>query len=135
LQAQDAGYGYIFPGPYAVAFDFPSRGNAAEDVTHPDLLFVGRAREEVIALRFVEGVPDLVIEVLSPSNQRRDLVEKRRIHERNGVPYYWIVDPRGRTIAQYTLVGEPYLAGSYGPLVTLGVDDVLTCPLFPDIAV
>src|SRR6185312_16347762 len=52
LQAQDAGYGYIFPGPYAVAFDFPSRGNAAEDVTHPDLLFVGRAREEVIALRF-----------------------------------------------------------------------------------
>lgn len=133
LEAQNAGYGYALTGPYAVAFDFPSHGMAAEDVTHPDLLFVTSAREAAISQRYLGGVPDLVIEVLSPSNRERDLVEKLEVHRRHGVPYYWIVDPRARTIQQYVLIGDPYQEGRFGTATTLRNGDMLTCPLFPDV--
>jgi Uma2 family endonuclease len=46
----------------------------------------------------VEGPPDLVIEVHSPSNRGHDLLTKRSLYARAGVREYWIVDPDARTI-------------------------------------
>jgi Uma2 family endonuclease len=43
--------------------------------------------------QFLEGPPDVVVEVLSPDRQWRDLVEKRGEYERGGVPEYWIFNP------------------------------------------
>jgi Uma2 family endonuclease len=48
--------------------------------------------------RFLTVVPDLVVEILSPSTARRDLRVKRDIYERNGVREYWIVDPPRRAV-------------------------------------
>ena len=42
--------------------------------------------------------PDWVCEVLSPSNAANDRVSKRRLYAAHGVPYYWIIDPEGRTL-------------------------------------
>jgi Uma2 family endonuclease len=42
---------------------------------------------------FLEGPPDVVVEVLSPKGQWRDLVEKRGEYEQGNVPEYWIFDP------------------------------------------
>src|SRR5262245_51791176 len=55
--------------------------------------------------RFLTVVPDLVVEVLSPSTGRRDLQIKRDIYERNGVREYWLLDPRRREIT--VLVRRP----------------------------
>ena len=52
---------------------------------------------------YVEGAPDFVVEVLSPSTSRRDKGHKKAIYERCGVREYWIVDPAGRSIEQYVL--------------------------------
>ena len=53
---------------------------------------------------------DLVMEVMSPGdeNRYRDLVEKRDIYARAGIPEYWIVDPELRTITVLVLDGEAY---------------------------
>ena len=51
----------------------------------------------------VEGAPDFVVEVLSPSTARRDKGYKKRVYERCGVREYWIVDPIARSIEQYVL--------------------------------
>ena len=51
-----------------------------------------------VKLRGVEGPPDLVIEVVSPSNRSRDLLTKRALYGRAGVREYWLVDPEARTI-------------------------------------
>jgi len=59
------------------------------------LLPGGRARQEV---RGVEGVPDVVIDVLSPSNRAHDILTKRALYERAGVREYWLADPEARTI-------------------------------------
>ena len=56
-------------------------------------------------------------------------------YERNGVPHYWLVDLRNRTIRQYTLIGEPHRHGRYGDPVTLREGDTLTSVLFPTVSI
>ena len=51
----------------------------------------------------VEGAPDLVVEVLSPSTSRRDRGYKKAVYERCGVREYWIVNPLDRSVEQYVL--------------------------------
>ncbi len=53
--------------------------------------------------RGIEGVPDLLIEVLSPSNRGHDLLTKRALYARAGVGEYWIVDPANQTVEILTL--------------------------------
>jgi Uma2 family endonuclease len=60
--------------------------------------------------RGVEGPPDLVVEVLSPSNRGHDLLTKRSLYARGGVREYWIVDPAERTIEILVLDGDAFHA-------------------------
>ena len=69
FDAQNAGFGYVFSDTTAVALDYPARGEAAVYVSHPDLFFVRQEREQLIANRVIEGAPDLIIEILSPSTR------------------------------------------------------------------
>jgi len=126
--AQSAGFGQARTAPYAVAFDYAERGDAAQDVTHPDILFVAQGRRAVFGRQCLEAAPDLIIEVLSPTTRTLDLPggPKFAIYERYGVAHYWIVDLDARTITQHT-----WQDGAYGPPVTLRPGDTLGCPLFP----
>ena len=74
----------------------------------PDLLFVTKAREHIITEKAVEGVPDLVIEILSPTTTRTDRVTKAQIYARYGVLAYWIVDPEQEVIEIYLLEADGY---------------------------
>ena len=87
--------GWIFIAPYDVIL---SDANTVE----PDILFVSAARRSIITERACEGAPDLVVEVLSPSNSRRDLEVKRELYARFGVPEYLIVDPYQETVVSLT---------------------------------
>ena len=57
----------------------------------------------------VHGAADVVIEVASPSTSVRDLMLKREIYRRGGVPEYWVVDPEAETVTLFRLQerGEP----------------------------
>ena len=54
------------------------------------------------------GAPDIVVEILSPSNRSYDEVEKRQLYVSGGVPEYWIVDPERRHLAILKLVDDHY---------------------------
>ena len=58
--------------------------------------------------RGFEGVPDLVVEVLSPSSRGHDLLTKRSLYARSGVREYWLVDPGALTVEVLVLDGEGY---------------------------
>jgi Uma2 family endonuclease len=58
----------------------------------PDLLFVSKARVEIIRPNHVEGAPDLIIELVSPESVPRDWREKYLEYERAGVREYWVID-------------------------------------------
>jgi len=72
-------------------------------VVQPDIIFIAKDRYGIIKKRGIEGSPDLLIEILSPSSLRFDKISKMQIYAKYGVKWYWIVDPHGKTLEEYKL--------------------------------
>lgn len=67
------------------------------NVVEPDLLFIRQDRFETYKKRgFIEGPPDLVVEIVSPSSKKIDTVNKAALYAQSGVPEYWLADPEHR---------------------------------------
>lgn len=98
-------------------------------VLQPDLLFVSHARRDILVDRGVEGAPDLVVEILSPTTSRNDRVTKAHIYARHRVPAYWIVDPEQETVEVFLLNAD-----SYRLAATLQGDAPTSMPPFTDFA-
>jgi len=77
-------------------------------IVQPDIVYLDPARLAAISRRGIEGVPTLLVEVLSPSTTLIDRDTKRQLYRRYGVPYYWIVDPEARAIEAYSLSEGEY---------------------------
>lgn len=77
----------------------------------------------------VKGIPDLLIEILSPSNQDHDLKTKRRVYERCGVPEYWIVSPEEHRVLQLILSNEQYTQQEALESITMTVVSRITVDL------
>jgi len=88
--------GEVFCAPLDVLF-------ADDNVVEPDVLFVRSDHLDRLEVKFVHGVPDLVIEVSSPSTRHLELVRKRELYARFGVPEYWYVDLDADRIEVYLL--------------------------------
>ena len=71
------------------------------NVFEPDLLYISAARLHQLTEKNLQGAPDLVVEILSPSTQSRDRRLKREVYERTGVEEYWVVDPDENVIEVY----------------------------------
>lgn len=95
----------------------------------PDIVIVLEGRPGVLDGRWVEGSPDIVVEILS-TGRSRDLVRKRRIYAEAGVPEYWPIDPDNDTVTVLELRD-----GEYIERAVLGADDTLTTPLLPGLSI
>ena len=71
------------------------------DVVQPDVVFISNERISILTEPNIKGAPNLVVEVLSPSNRRYDLERKKSLYEQFQVPEYWIVDPDAETVEVY----------------------------------
>jgi Uma2 family endonuclease len=89
------GTGRVFDS--SAGYDLPSG-----DTLEPDVSFISSSRFAAgpapVRGQFLRIVPDLVVEILSPSSLSRDRVEKAEIYAQNGVDEYWIVDSKRREI-------------------------------------
>ncbi|OJV16514.1 MAG: restriction endonuclease [Dyadobacter sp. 50-39] len=99
--------GEIYHAPFDVIFE--------EDFNHlqPDIFFVSVQNQNIV-VDWVRGVPDLVIEIVSPGSKKVDTLIKKQIYERYGVNECWIVFPENLRIEVYTLADNHYvLYGSF----------------------
>lgn len=100
---QKKNLGEILFAPYDVFLDEDS--NAVQ----PDILFVSSEKAHIVQeFETVRGVPDLIVEVLSPGNKKHDRIVKKALYEKFGVQEYWIVDPETRLATGYTLKNNTY---------------------------
>lgn len=82
----------------------------------PDLVFLKPGQEHLVTKRGIEGVPELIVEILSPSTATRDRTVKMRLYEGAGVRRYAMLDPSSRTLELFLLDGPSYrLETSLGP--------------------
>ena len=101
------------------------------DVFQPDIVFVSNERRSIIRKGLnVQGAPDLVVEVLSPSTAQRDRTLKRERYARFGVREYWIADIVGGTVEVNVSSGDKFeVVGMYGE------GDIFESPLLPGLEV
>ena len=90
----------------------------------PDIVVILPEWPGSLPRRGIEGAPDILIEVLSPSNRTHDVLTKRALYGRAGVREYWIVDPEARTIEILALDRD-----ALHRVAVWSGDDTMTSPL------
>jgi Uma2 family endonuclease len=71
------------------------------DTFQPDLLFITKEILNIIGENKIEGSPDLVVEILSPSNDANEMSYKRHIYESKGVKEYWLINVEKQMLTLY----------------------------------
>ncbi len=94
------------------------------DVAQPDLMFVSNERAGIITEANVQGAPDLVVEILSPSTAEYDEGYKRALYGRHGAREYWLIDPDAETVEVLVLGAE-----GLSPHQVFGTGQTLESPL------
>jgi Uma2 family endonuclease len=71
------------------------------ETCQPGILFISKDHFGIIGEQKIEGAPDLIVEILSPSTAYYDLKAKMRVYKSSGVREYWVVDPMEQSIEIY----------------------------------
>lgn len=100
------------------------------DPVQPDFLLIRSERRDIIADDGrIRGVPDLIAEVLSPSNPELDTITKRATYARAGVPEYWMLRPATRDV---TICWNPDKStGEYTQELVVAASSELVSPTLP----
>lgn len=96
------------------------------NVLQPDLLFVSGTRKEIMREERIDGPCDLVVEIMSPTNHRKDRLRKMEIYRKAGISHYWLVDPEENILEAFVL-----RSGNYTLVFTGGPGNTFTHPEFP----
>ena len=102
-QRELAGEGLVFDAPIDLIL-------TDHDIVQPDLLFLTADQRHLVTDRGIEGAPALVVEILSPSTRRRDVLVKSTVYARCGVPEYWVVDPEIDRLEVFVLRDGAYVS-------------------------
>lgn len=93
-------------------------------VVQPDVCII--CDPSKIDARGCTGAPDIIVEILSPGNNQKEVRNKYEVYEESGVREYWLVSPQDKTFLIYTLVDGRYLASR-----PLAEGDLVTTPILP----
>lgn len=90
----------VFIAPFDVRLPVPKKKNPTT-VLQPDITVV--CDEKKLDVQGCNGSPDLVVEVLSPGNTKKEMKSKLQIYQDAKIPEYWIVNPEHEFVIIYTL--------------------------------
>jgi Uma2 family endonuclease len=116
----------IYPAPLSVRF-FAQADNGARTVFEPDIIVV--TKDAALGKNSVDHTPEMLVEVLSPSNADYDKKIKFEQYESAGVKEYWIVDGENRTIEVNVLDEGEYTQTVYSDGGTVPVTTLPGCKI------
>jgi Uma2 family endonuclease len=119
----------LFVAPFDVRLLSTKNSKSDTDiytVVQPDLCVI--CDENKLDARGAIGAPELMIEILSPGNSKKEMRYKYDLYQEAGVLEYWIVNPENKTIFIYVLK-DGIFVGQH-PLIE---DDTIESPLFPQL--
>ncbi|HEX8378077.1 MAG TPA: Uma2 family endonuclease [Pedobacter sp.] len=116
---------------YTAPFDvrFPKESKADKDVytvLQPDICVICDLNK--IDNRGCIGAPDIVVEILSPGNNKTELLNKYSVYEEFGVKEYWVVSPAEKTFLKYTLDEN----GKYQPSKLFTLSERIYSDILPE---
>lgn len=121
----------VFAAPFDVRLPHFSQKKNKEitTVVQPDLCVICDPKK--LDARGCNGVPDLIIEIISPGNSKREMKDKYEVYEEAGVREYWIVSPIEKAVQVFQLNEQ----GKYIGIQPFVEDDILTTPILPDLRI
>ena len=96
----------VFAAPFDVRLPIKST-NKNDTVIQPDLCII--CDEKKIDQKGCNGAPDLIVEIISPSNSKHDIHTKFDLYQEAGVIEYWMVESIERMVLVYTLKNGEYI--------------------------
>jgi Uma2 family endonuclease len=100
----------VFAAPLDVRL-FPQKDKSDKTVVQPDLLVV--CDKDKLSKGSVDGAPDLVVEIVSPSNTHSELFLKFQYYMKAGVREYWVIDPDARQVQVHIYENGHYISTIY----------------------
>ena len=116
----------VLPAPCDVRL-FYSEDESDDTVVQPDILVV--CDKDILGFEAIHGAPDLVVEILSPSNTEVEMERRLKLYERAGVNEYWVVDPENKRLTVYFFQEDSILTNTYGS------EDKVKVAIFPDLRI
>jgi Uma2 family endonuclease len=83
--------------------EFPIRLASIRRMRSPDVMYVSKAKIPKLRSTYLDGAPDLTMEIVSPDSEARDWRDKYGDYQSTGVREYWVVDPLSKRVEGYTL--------------------------------
>ena len=116
----------VFASPFDVVFK--NKDGKEDTVVQPDLCVVCDP-EKLADGKRCQGAPDLIIEILSPGNSKKELKNKYELYQEAGVREYWVVRPDYKEITQFVLENNKYR--TLPPVVE---GSIIHSAIFPDLS-
>ena len=120
----------VYVAPFDVRLKNFKKSTSDQEITtvfQPDICVI--CDKEKLDDRGCIGAPDLIIEILSPGNSKKEMDIKFDLYEENGVKEYWIVEPYQKSILIYTLQKDTYIG-----LKPIAEEGLVHSPLFPELS-
>ena len=117
----------VFSAPFDVRLSCKSdeiKEKKIYTVVQPDVCVVCSPLK--LDSRGCTGAPDIVVEILSPGNNEKELRNKYEVYEESGISEYWLISPQDKTFFKYTLI-----EGHYQPSRLMTIGDMITTPILP----
>jgi Uma2 family endonuclease len=118
---------------FSAPFDVRLIRRSADDkdiitVVQPDICVICDSKK--VDAKGCIGAPDIIVEILSPGNNKKELQNKYEVYEEAGVLEYWIIHPVEKTFSKYILT-----EGRFQPSRILTIGDEVTTPILPDLVI
>ena len=120
----------VYVAPFDVRLKNFKKSTSDKEITtvlQPDICVI--CDKEKLDDRGCIGAPDLIIEILSPGNSKKEMDIKFDLYEENAVKEYWIVEPYQKSILIYTLQNDKYIG-----LKPIAEEGLVHSPLFPELS-